>query len=416
MRELIAIRNLFWNYRSEVSPTVKKYLSAATLGGLTLRNRLIKAATAEGLTPNGVPGDELTGFHRAIGKGGAGMTTLAYCAAEADGRLHEDMMFMHEGIRAPLETLIREVKHTGAAISGQLVHCGGFTKNRQLQRSRPLAPSFGVNLLGAARGMVFCDAMSESDIRALVRSYADAASFMCSVGFDAIELHFGHGYGLCQFISPASNKRRDRYGGVLVNRMRLPLEVLAAVRLAVGDAFPIIGKISLTEGTRNGLGVDEAVEVTAMLDQAGIDGIVTSGGSSAGNPMILFRGDNILKPLLAAEANPMMRGAMRLTAPFMFKNYPYEPLYFLDHAKRVRDRVSCKIIYVGGVTTADDLAVLMREGFDFVQLGRALLIDPDMPLKMLSDENFESRCNHCNECVATIEHSDGVHCTQRDVL
>ncbi|MCG8669385.1 MAG: NADH:flavin oxidoreductase, partial [Pseudomonadales bacterium] len=262
------------------------------LNGLTLKNRFIKAGTYEGMTPNGRTTDSLRAFHQRIARGGVGMTTIGYCAVEGDGRLNENMLYMHEGIRDELTILIDGLHGLGTKVSGQMGHGGGFSKNRDLQRRRPLGPSFGVNSLGVARGMFFCDAMSHKDIDEFVAAYGRAASFMKSVGFDALEIHFGHGYGLCQFISPKTNKRSDEYGGSLTNRMRLPLRVLEAVRKSVGDDFPIIGKISLTEGVRGGLQQEDAVRISKMLDADGIDGIVTSGGSSTMNPMIMFRGDS----------------------------------------------------------------------------------------------------------------------------
>src|SRR5690606_29110426 len=208
----------------------------------------------------------------------------------------------------------------------------------------------------------------EADIRAMVQHYHDAAVFMKSVGFDALEIHFGHGYGLCQFISPKTNKRTDQYGGSLHNRMRVPLMVLDAVRKAVGDSYPVIGKISLTEGVRGGLDYDDAIVISELLDKGGIDGIITSGGTSTMNPMIMFRGGNIFRPLLKAEQNPLMKAMILLAGPVMFKNYPYEELYFLEQAKRIRERVQCNMIYIGGASTNASFTTLMQQGFAFIQL------------------------------------------------
>ncbi len=389
-----------------------KCFAPAKLNGLELANRFIKAGTFEGMTHGGQPTQALKNFHTRIGSGGIGMTTIGYCAVEADGRLNENMLYMHEGIRRGLTDLISSIHATGTKVSGQMGHGGGFSKNKELQRKRPLGPNFGLNALGIANGMFFCDAMSYADIQAMVSNYYDAAVFMKSVGFDALEIHFGHGYGLCQFMSPKTNKRKDEYGGPLQNRMRLPLQVLDAVRKAVGDSFPIIGKISLTEGVRGGLNYDDAVEISQMLDNAGIDGIITSGGTSTMNPMIMFRGGNIFKPMLVAEKNLLMKLIILMAGPIMFKNYPYHELYFLEQAKRIREKVKCNMIYVGGASTNESFEQLMQEGFDFIQLGRSLLSDPDLPIKAKADANFKSRCLHCNECVATIEHPNGIHCTR----
>ena len=386
--------------------------SPASINGLQLKNRFIKAGTFENMTPSGVPGAALNNFHGTLADGGIAMTTLGYCAVEADGRLNEGMMYMHEGIRPQLTALVSDLHSRGTKVSGQMAHCGGFSKNSELRRRRPLGPSFGLNGLGLSRGMLFCDAMSLSDIDELIQHYYQAAVFMKSVGFDALEIHFGHGYGLCQFMSPKTNKRKDNYGGSFENRMRLPLQVLAAVRDAVGNDFPLLAKISMTEGVRGGLHYDDAIEISKLLDSAGIDGIITSGGTSTMNPMIMFRGGNILPGMLRTEKSRLMRLALRMMGKSMFKDYPYHELYFLKQAKRIRDAVSCKMIYVGGASSNASFAALMEQGFDFIQLGRTLLSDPDLPNRAQADANFISRCTHCNDCVSTIESPQGIHCTQ----
>ena len=382
------------------------------LNGLQLKNRFIKAGTFEGMSPLGTVSAALSEFHNRIADGGVAMTTIGYCAIENDGRLHENMLYMHEGIRDELEKLINSIHGRDCKVSGQMGYSGGFSKNRQLERKRPLGPSFGINMLGVTEGMIFCDAMGLKDIDRLVQRYGEAATFMKSVGFDCLEIHFGHGYGLCQFMSPKTNRRTDQYGGSLQNRMRLPLRVLESVRTAVGDDFPILGKISLSEGVRGGLDYDDAIEIGKLLDRGGIDGIITSGGTSTMNPMLMFRGDNMLQPMLKAEKKPLMRMMLRLAGPMIFKNYPYEELYFLEQAKKLRDAVNCNLIYVGGASNNTSFTTLMQAGFEFIQLGRSLLSDPDLPHRAKTNPGFTSRCLHCNECVATIEHPKGIHCTR----
>ena len=397
-----------------MSEHLGKCLSEAALGGVTLRNRVIKAATFEGMTPGGVPSDAFRRFHLDVAEGGVGMTTLAYCAPEPDGRLSVDTIHLHEGVRAPLSSLIADIQARGAKVSGQLVHCGGFSKNTAFEGRRPLGPSFGLNLPGMLCGLPFVGAMNEADMDQRVRVFAEAACFMQSVGFDAIEIHFGHGYGISQFISPKTNRRTDRYGGPLVNRMRHPLQILEAVRNAVGDDFPLLGKISMTDGVPGGVTYDESLEIAAMLDAGGIDAIICSGGTSSMNPMLLFRGDSFLPDLIKGEKNPLTRLGMHVLGRRLFKDYPYEELYFLDDAKRIRDHVNCKVVYLGGVSTAQSIETTMAAGFDFVQIGRALIYDPDMVTRIQSDPGYVSGCNHCNVCAALIEQPGGVRCVLHD--
>ena len=355
----------------------------------------------------------LLDFHRAIVEGGIAMTTLGYCTTEADGRINDQMMWMHEGIRPQLMHIIRELKQAApdVKVSGQLAHCGNFSKNRKLQRlKRPLGPSRRLNMLGLPSGLPLAGAMSVADIDYLVQTYHDAALFMQETGFDALEMHFSHGYALSQFISPKTNKRSDEYGGSLANRMRLPLRALEAVRKAVGDDFPVLGKMGLTDGVKDGLHIDEALEVAAMLDEGGVDALICSGGTSSFNPMVYFRGDTLDKGLLEVETNPIARLGLRLLGPSMFRHYPYEELYFMEGAKRVRDRVSCQMVYIGGCTEVDSIETVMKEGFDFIQLGRPLIKDPNYVNNAMADDNYRNGCTHCNRCAALIEAPGGIYC------
>lgn len=389
--------------------------SPGRLGSRTLKNRIIKAATFEGMTRDGVPGERLRGFHRRLAEGGVAMTTLAYCATEADGRLADDMMYLHEGVEAPLRTLVAEVQAAGALVSAQMVHCGNFSRNRRLQRvKRPLGPSRQLNLLGAASGMPFAGAMTRSDIDHVVGTFADAARLLQRVGFDAVELHFGHGYALSQFISPRTNRRTDEYGGSFENRMRLPLRVLEAVRGVVGEGFPILGKISMTDGVKGGVTWEEGIRVASTLDAAGIDGLVTSAGTSSFNPMLMFHGESIVHGMIEQQKNPLAKLGLRLIAPKMFRDYPYEELYFLEAAKRVRERVGCAVVYIGGCSTRESLERAMGEGFDFVQLGRPLIKDPDFPRNAENEPGYDSGCTHCNRCVALIDDPEGIRCPLDD--
>ncbi|WP_373082048.1 NADH:flavin oxidoreductase [Zhongshania sp.] len=390
---------------------INSALNSASLNGLKLKNRLIKAGTFENRSPNGIPGASLTDFHAQFGRGGIAMTTIGYCAVENAGRLNANMLTMHEDIRSEITQLVQNIQKQDCKVAGQMGHCGAFSKNHTL-KARPKGPSGGLNLLGFAEGMWFCDAMSLDDIDHMVDAYRDAAIFMKSVGFDALEIHFGHGYGLCQFISPLTNHRKDNYGGSLENRLRLPLRVLAAVRAAVGDDFPILAKITMSEGRRGGLHYDDSLEICKALDAAGIDAIIPSNGTSTMNPMLMFRGDSILPALLKYERNRIMRFLLRLMGKKMFPALPFYDMYLLEQAKRIRAVVKCKLVYIGGATSGDNFTEILGAGFDFIQLGRTLLADPDLPQKLAVDPSYKSRCTHCNLCVGTIESPQGIHCPQ----
>jgi len=387
----------------------------AKLGKLNLKNRIMKAATFEGMTPDGIPGERLKTHLQQYADGGVGVVTLSYCTTEADGRIMENMMWLHDGIADHLKTIITALQKTGAKVSGQITHCGHFSRNTNLQRlEKPLGPSKQFVGIGASVGRFSSPAMTQADIDYLIETYRDAASFMKQVGFDVIEIHFVHGYGLSQFISPKPNKRDDAYGGSHENRMRLPLEVLAAAREAVGPDFPILGKISMTDGVKGGIEYAQGIEVARSLDAAGIDGLITSGGTSSHNTMLMFRGESIAKGMAETATNIVAKTLYKLLGPVMWKSYPYEPTYFLEEAKRVKAAVKCPVIYIGGCSTRADVDRVFEAGFDFVQLGRALLKDPDFVNNAKDDPEYDSGCIHCNRCVSLIEHPEGIRCVLND--
>lgn len=396
-------------------PQTSKAFEPATLGKLKLKNRIMKAATFEGMTPNGVPGERLKNFQMEIAAGGVGLTTISYCTTEADGRIMNSMMWLREEIADELKGMIAALKITGVKVSGQVTHCGHFSQNTDLRRGQPpKGPSKMFVGIGLTVGRPIAPAMTQEDIDHLIGTYGKAAAFMKRVGFDAMEIHFGHGYGLSQFISPKTNKRNDGYGGNHENRMKVPLACLAAARESVGADFPILAKISMTDAVKGGITYEQGIEVAKSLDAAGIDGIVPSGGTSSYNSMYLFRGQSVGKGMVAMQTSPVIKALLKVMGPLMWKSYPYEPTFFLDASKRIKEAVSCPVIYVGGVSTRADLDRVMAAGFDFVQIGRPLLKDPDFVKNAQADLVYDSGCTHCNFCVPLIQHEDGVRCVLND--
>jgi len=388
-------------------------LAPVRLAGLMLRNRFIKTATFEGRTPKGIPGIELARFHREVAAGGTALTTVAYCGVSPDARTFDDQMHVHEEIVPALQALADSVHEEGGAVSGQLAHCGGFSRARPVHQRRPLGPMAGINAYGLLSGVPFKDAMTEQDMARTAADYACSARLLKQAGFDALEIHMGHGYLLSQFISPFTNRRTDRYGGSLENRMRFPLQVLAAVREAVGDALPLLAKINLADGIQGGLEVDEAARCAQLLEASGIDAIVMSGGLVTHTSMYLFRGDSPLPGLVKTEKNPLMRFAMKATGKAAFPDMPFEPLYFREQALRVRDAVRLPLAYLGGVTSADDISRLIGDGFDLICLGRALLHEPQLVRRLRTEPQFQSACTHCNRCVPMMNTPAGTHCVLR---
>ena len=382
------------------------------LAGLSLRNRIIKTATFEGMSPGGCVSEALIEHHRALAAGGVAMTTVAYCAVAPDGRTFRDQLFMRPELVPDLRALTTAVHVGGAAASVQLGHCGAFSNNHDLVRRRPMGPSRALNLVGALSGRVLADAMSETDIEDVTAAFVSSARLAREAGFDAVELHLGHGYLLSQFLSPGTNARRDRFGGSLANRARFPLSVVERVRAALPPEMPVLAKVNLRDGFRGGLELDESVALARELENRGVNALVLSGGFVSRNPFYLFRGKRPLRQMIAVEKSWAQKLALALFGPALIHSYPFEPLYFLPMAREMRRAVRMPLVLLGGIKSRNDLDMAMREGFELVAMGRALIHDPTLIAKYAAGSASESACVPCNQCVAEMDRQGGVCCSK----
>ena len=382
------------------------------LAGLALRNRIIKTATFEGMSPGGCVSAALIEHHRALAKGKVAMTTVAYCAVTPDGRTFRDQLHMRPELVPDLRALTAAVHSEGAAASLQLGHCGAFCNNHDLVRRRPMGPSRALNLVGALSGRVLADAMSEAEIEEVTGAFVGAARLAREAGFDAVELHLGHGYLLSQFLSPGTNVRRDGFGGSLENRARFPLSVVERVRAALPAQMPVLAKLNLRDGFRGGLELDESVQVARWLEARGSDALVLSGGFVSRNPFYLFRGERPLRQMIAVEKSWAQKLALAVFGPALIHAYAFEPLYFLPLARQVRRAVRMPLVLLGGIKSHDDLDMAMREGFDLAAMGRALIHDPALIGKYAAGLARESGCVPCNQCVAEMDREGGVCCAK----
>jgi len=382
-------------------PQTPDPFAPAPLGPITLRNRIVKAATFEGMTPKGHVTDALIEYHRAVAAGGVGMTTLAYCAVSPDGRGAPGEIVMGDAAVAGLRRFTEAIHQTGAAASIQLGHAGPVaagTGRRGLAPSRVFAP----------QAMKFTRPATEDDIARVTSDFAAAGRVAVDAGFDAVELHFGHGYLISAFLSPRLNRRRDCWGGSVENRARFARQVAAGVREAAGDRVAVIAKLNMVDGVPGGLWLDDSLEVAHLLEHDGVlDAIELTGGSSFQNPMYLFRGDAPIHEMAAAFPPPLRLG-FRLTARRFMREYPFEEAFFLPYARQFRAALEMPLILLGGVNRLDTVHQALAEGFAFVAMGRALLREPGLVARWQKGDRRESLCIHCNKCIPTIY--TGTHC------
>ena len=377
------------------------------LGPVTLRNRFVRAAANEGMTLDGTPTRALVHHHRALAAGGVGMSTVAYGAVSSVGRSLPGQLWLRPQILADLRALTDAVHEQGGRICCQLTHGGLYVPGMKV-KGPLMSASGGFNKVGLLAGNWRSRPMSEDDMARVRGEFVAAARLCVEAGFDAVELHMGHGYLLNQFLSPLNNRRRDGYGGNAENRARFPVSVLAAVRQAVGRSMAVLAKINVSDGVEGGATVDDAIVAARLLERAGADLLVLSGGRNFESGAFMF-GSNMdvaeMRKVLGLAASLAFRIA-QIGAP----RVDFKEMYFLEYSRRIRAAVTVPLGYLGGARSLANAQAALAEGFDAVVMARPLIHDPGLVDKLRSGEVTVSGCTHCNRCIPYIYHPAGTWC------
>ncbi|MBK6855089.1 MAG: NADH:flavin oxidoreductase [Microthrixaceae bacterium] len=382
---------------SDAKPTPVPF-EAARLGPLTLRNRVIKAATFEGVMPRGQVTPELIDFHVRVARGGAALSTVAYCAVSKGGRVSRDTMVMTPNMVGDLTRLTAAVQAEGAKISAQLGHAG-LVAQAHNRRNPSLAPStrFSAPATGVIR------AATREDLDQVVSDFTAATTVAIEAGFDAVEVHIGHNYLLSSFLSPNLNHRRDEFGGSIENRARFPRRVLEAVRKVADGRIAVIAKLNMADGVERGLWLSESLQFAKLFESDGtLDAIQLTGGSSLLNGMYYFRGDVPLREFAEAQG-PLIGLGVRAYGRRIFPKLPFEEAFFLPFARQFRRELDIPLILLGGINELSTInSAVADEGFEFVAMARALLREPDLVNRFERNHQSAGICVHCNKCMPTI--------------
>ena len=388
---------------------MEQSFQASKLGDsdLVLKSRFIRSAAYEGMQKNGLPTTALTEHHVAMVKGGVGMTTVSYGAVSREARTFQEQMYINPGSLEKLTLLATAVHEAGGKAAMQLTHCGYFTKNKETRH--PDAPSRVLNAYGILSGILFSREMGEKEMDKVADDFANAALGIKEAGFDAVEIHMGHGYLLSQFLSPVTNRRRDAYGGSVENRSRFPLEVLRRVKEKTGPGFPVLVKLNLSDGLKKGFSLDDCKYVAKRLEAAGCNAIVLSGGFTSKSPFYLMRGKVPLLGMARNGSSVAEKLTMALFGPFIIRKYRFEENFFLKQAKEIRAQVKIPLVYLGGVDSREGIMEILDAGFDFIALARALIHDSAFLLKLKDGSIDRTGCNRCNKCVVEMDRG-GLKC------
>lgn len=352
--------------------------SSFELRGLSLKNRIVMPPMGVFLVESdGSVTDRTLEYYRRRAQGGASMVMVEASAVAPEGIVsHHQMRIFHDRFVPGLARIAQVIKEGGARAAIQIHHAGRQTSAKVIGRP-PLAPS--PLACPSIRGDV--EVLNREGIHRIVSLFGDAAQRALEAGFELVEIHGAHGYLINQFLSGFSNVRQDEYGGDTFGRARFAVEVVQEVRKRVGPEFPISFKISAQEFVPGGLTVEESIQILRLLRQAGIDAVQVSAGNDA-TP------EWISQPML------MPRGCL------------------VESAKRIKEAVEIPVICVGRINGPILAEEILREGkADLVCMGRALLADPELPIKAMEGRLEEiRRCVGCNTCINSIFKKGRVEC------
>lgn len=360
---------------------MSKLFEQTTINGMTLKNRLVRSATWEGMCEkDGRPTDRLAEFYKTLAEGDVGLIISGYTFVRPEGKQLPGKMGIHvDDFAEDMQKMTKSVHDAGGKICIQLVHAGGQTDSATAGRT-PLAPSS----VEAAQFAEKPEALTKGQIKEIVAAFAQSAVRAKIYGFDAVQLHGAHGYLINQFLSPLTNKRDDEYGGSLENRCRFLMEVYGAVRDAVGPGYPVMIKLNCADFLDGGFQLEDAVYAAKALDKNGIDAIEVSGGTPAS-------GDQ--SPARSKIKNPAQEG------------------YHLALAKQIKAAVGCPVMVVGGMRSLGVIEkALSEDGLDYVSLARPLIREPALAKRWQQGDTADAKCISCNGCFGPGIKEGGIYC------
>ena len=355
------------------------------------------------------PTEMLRDYHWSVAEGGVGMTTLAYAGICRSALSFTTQLWLRPEIEKPLREITDGIHDRGAKASIQIGHCGNMT-HRSTAGGTPVGATTGFNLYSPT----FCRGLRKDELKQLARDFGAAVNTARDAGFDCVEVHAGHGYLISQFLSPYTNHRRDEFGGSLENRMTFMKMCLEEVMKCAGSDMGVLVKTNMRDGFKGGLEIDDCLTVAKEIERCGVHGLVLSGGFVSKAPMYVMRGSMPIYSMTHYMKQWWLKYGVRMVGKYMIPSVPFKELYFLEDALRFRSELTLPLVYVGGVVSRDNAERVMDEGFDFVQMGRALLNEPDFVNRMMAEENHRCGCDHVNYCIARMysrEMACHKHCT-----
>lgn len=348
------------------------------IGSLSLPNRIVRSATAEGMAdPDGRPTSQLGELYKDLVRGGVGLIISGHMYVHPSGKAHTEMTGIYDDELIPdLAKLADAVHEEQGRIVVQINHAGMQVDEEVV--SEAIAPS-AIEVPFLPRP---AREMTTQEIEATIQAFGNAARRCQEAGFDGVQIHAAHGYLISQFLSPFVNRRTDQWGGNSKKRMRFLRDVCTAVREQVGPDYPMLIKLGMMDAVEGGLSADEGAQVAAALEMMGIDALEISGG-------------------IGGEKSLNVRKGIRSEA---------DEAYFLPQACLARPVTQLPILLVGGFRSQSVMEQALADGHaDFISLCRPLITEPDLPNQFKLGLKEKSRCIAANNCWP-ITAGDGIAC------
>lgn len=357
---------------------MSKLFEKFQLGQMTIKNRIIMSAMDLGFTSDGAINEKIIHFYEARAKGGVGLIVVGGCYPEMNGKVWKSIIGLDKDEFIPgLKKLTGTIHAYDVCVAAQLLH-GGRSASSFFTKMQPVSPS----ALTHKNIKQEPHALTIAEIQKVIENYVHATRRAKESGFDAVELHGGMGYLINQFLSKATNKRDDAYGGTLERRTLFAREIVLAIKKTVGKEYPVIFRMSGDDFVTDGLKIEESLEIAGILEESGVD---------------------------AFNVSP---GWHESRVPIMSMVIPRMAYVFLS--ERIRSKVKTPVIAsvrINDLKLAED--ILDNEQADMISLGRPLIVDPDLPNKyqngMLNDIRT---CIACNQgCFDSLLNFKQVSCT-----
>lgn len=395
------------------------------IGTMRVNGRVFKAATSETrATVDGFVTDELIEFYEPMARAATPLIITGNLCVSKQGHSAGKQASIDRDDKIPgLRRWADEIQRHGTKLIAQLNHGGRQVvrpeagDNPVVSASDVLDPSLGTKPR----------ALRHDEIPGVVESFAAAAVRAREAGFAGVQLHFAHGYLVSQFLAPHTNRRTDEYGGHLSNRMRLPLEILRAVRRRMGDDYPILAKINGTDALtfRRGATPDELLRFGKALQDEGIDAIEISRAHYESVPPMLsgsyrgFLSTNIKQGSGKGFSPARKRVALALAPvlePVLSLCAPKGEGYNLPHARRFKETLKIPVITNGGFVSRHEMENAIAGGLtDAVSCARAFIANPYLYQHLLQPIPNAPTCQYCNKCIARLG-GLGVHCYEPETL